>query len=57
VRAAILVRASASFFSRSSRRSSSSGIDIPSGISALGRGQQHRQLARMLIPHAHPACS
>jgi hypothetical protein len=65
VRAAILVRASASFFSRSSRRSSSSGIDTPPGISALGRGQQYRrlglqrrrQLARMLIPHAHPACS
>jgi hypothetical protein len=57
VRAAILVRASASFFSRSSRRSSSSGIDTPPGISALGRGQQYRrlglqrrrQLARMLI--------
>ncbi|HXC11978.1 MAG TPA: hypothetical protein VNV39_03970 [Stellaceae bacterium] len=34
-RASIWVRASASFFSRSSRRSSSSGIDTPSGISAL----------------------
>src|SRR6516162_1085610 len=47
-RASILARASASFFSRASRRSNSSGIDNPVGniclVRCLGLGQQRPDL-------------